>query len=172
MALDPFLGSIQQVAFDFAPVGWIRCNGQTLSIASNTTLFVLLGTNYGGNGITTFALPDLRGRFPIGADQGPGLSLFNLGQIIGSENAQLTLPTMPTHTHAVTVAASTFDGEVSNPTVGSIASKTNRFSPTSNGSLGGTNVTALGSGAAFGIRNPYLGINFCISTQGIFPSRP
>lgn len=172
MASEPFLASIQQVGFNFSPRGWALCNGQILPISQNTALFSLLGTTFGGDGRTTFALPNLQGRFAIGAGQGPGLSFIQLGQVGGSESAQLTIQQMPAHTHAATVAANSFDGEVSNPTQGSISSKNNGFSPTANGSLGGVNVSPQGGSQPFGIRNPYLGVNFCIALQGIYPSRP
>ena len=171
MAYESFIASIQPVGFNFNPRGWALCDGQILPIAQNTALFSLLGTTYGGDGRTTFALPDLRGRFAIGADQGPGLSFIQLGQTGGSENAQLTVAQMPAHTHVVTVAANSFEGEVANPTQGSISSKTNGFSPTNNGSLGGVNVSPQGAGQPLSIRNPYLGVNFCIALQGIFPAR-
>jgi microcystin-dependent protein len=171
MAYESFIASIMPVGFNFEPRGWALCNGQIISIAQNTALFSLLGTTYGGNGTTTFALPDLRGRFAIGTGQGTGLSPNSLGETGGSENVDLTIAQMPAHAHAFTVAANSFDGEVSNPTQGSISSKNNGFSPTANGSLGGINVSPQGSGQPFSIRNPYLGVNFCIAMQGIFPPR-
>src|ERR1041385_3867939 len=97
----PFLGAICMFGFNFAPRGWAFCNGQILPIAQNTALFSLLGTTYGGNGQTTFALPDLRGRVPIHFGQGPGLSLYDLGQVGGSETVTLTPSTMPAHNHSL-----------------------------------------------------------------------
>jgi microcystin-dependent protein len=171
MPIEPFIASIQTAGFNFNPTGWALCNGQTISIAQNTALFSLLGTTYGGNGTTNFVLPNLQGRFAVGVGQGPGLSPIFLGEVGGAENIALTTQTMPAHTHAVTVSASSFEGEVSNPTQGVIASKANGFSPTANGALGGVNVTPQGGNQPFGIRNPYLGINFCIAMQGIYPPR-
>src|SRR5437879_11862971 len=98
----PLLGSIIMFAGNFAPRGWALCNGQILPIAQNTALFSILGTTYGGNGQTTFALPDLRGRVPVGSGQGPGLSNYDLGQQGGSESETLTVNQMPEHTHAIT----------------------------------------------------------------------
>src|SRR5437867_8649105 len=99
----PFLGMIILVPYNFAPRGWAFCNGQILPIAQNTALFSLLGTTYGGNGQTTFALPDLQSRVPIGAGQGPGLSNYDIGQQGGNEHVTLTLNELPLHTHAVTL---------------------------------------------------------------------
>ena len=96
---EPFIGQIMLVPYNFAPRGWAFCNGQLLPIAQNTALFSLLGTTYGGNGQTTFALPDLRGRVPISSGQGPGLGNYDLGQVGGSESVTLTTSQMPAHTH-------------------------------------------------------------------------
>src|SRR5437879_6406836 len=98
---EPFLGMIIIVPFNFAPRGWAFCAGQIMPIAQNTALFSLLGTAYGGNGETTFALPDLRSRLPIGAGQGPGLSPYALGQVSGTESVTLNVTQMPQHTHLV-----------------------------------------------------------------------
>lgn len=171
MALDPFIATIQAVAFNFPPRFWAQCNGQLLSIAQNTALFSLLGTTYGGNGTTTFGLPDLRGRNAIHSGQGPGLSFYSLGELGGVENTSITTATMPAHNHSVTVGVNTALGEESNPTNSIIASKANAFSTTTNNSLGGVSETPIGQGIPFGIRNPYLGLNFCIALQGVYPSR-
>lgn len=171
MPIEPFLASIQTTGFSFNPNGWALCNGQIISISQNTALFALLGTFYGGNGTTNFALPDLRGRFAIGAGQGPGLSPIQLGQIGGEESTQLNLNTMPIHNHSPLIPANTFEGEVSSPTEGSLASRTNGFSPIANGSLGGTSIQPQGNGTPFNLRNPFLGVTFSIALQGIFPSR-
>src|SRR5262245_42833413 len=104
--MDSFIGSIILFAGNFAPRGWAFCQGQILSIAQNTALFSILGTTYGGNGQTTFALPDLRGRVPIGTGQGPGLSNIDLGEQSGSENVTLLASNMPPHTHDYIPAAS------------------------------------------------------------------
>src|ERR1041384_6582900 len=98
---EPFLGMIIIVPYNFAPRGWAFCNGQILPIAQNTALFSLLGTTYGGNGQTTFALPDLRGRVPNSSGQGPGLSSYDLGQVGGVENETMTINQMPAHNHMV-----------------------------------------------------------------------
>src|SRR5262252_4819881 len=101
---DPFLGMIALFGFNFAPRGWAFCNGQLLSIAQNTALFALLGTNFGGNGTSTFGLPDLRGRVPVGFGQGQGLSDITIGEVSGVENLTLLLSNMPSHTHTITLS--------------------------------------------------------------------
>src|SRR5215211_4319727 len=99
---EPFIGQIMLVPYNFAPRGWAFCAGQILPIAQNTALFSLLGTTFGGNGQTTFALPDLRGRAPIGQGQGPGLSNISLGEAAGTETVTLLSTNMPAHSHTVT----------------------------------------------------------------------
>src|SRR5919109_3928213 len=98
---DPYVAEIRIFPFNFAPRGWAFCNGQLLPISQNTALFSLLGTTYGGNGQTTFALPDLRGRVPISSSQGPGLSNYDLGEIGGFESVTLTTNQLPAHTHGL-----------------------------------------------------------------------
>jgi microcystin-dependent protein len=102
---EPFIGQIMLFGGNFAPVGWALCNGQLMSIAQNTALFPILGTTYGGNGTTTFALPDLRGRAAVGFGQGPGLSNYDLGQSTGSEMVTLTVAQIPAHSHPVAANA-------------------------------------------------------------------
>ncbi len=99
--MEPFIGQIQLFGFGWAPQGWATCDGQLLSISSNTALFSLLGTTYGGDGRTTFALPDLRGRVPLHQGQGPGLSSYVLGEVLGQESVTLTTQQMPSHTHGI-----------------------------------------------------------------------
>ncbi|MEN9798594.1 MAG: hypothetical protein RL653_2290, partial [Pseudomonadota bacterium] len=105
--MDPFLGEIKLFAGNFAPTGWAFCHGQLLPIAQNSALFSLLGTTYGGNGQTTFALPDLRGRIPVGFGQGPGLTNRNLGDMSGVESVTLQVSNLPQHAHPFAVSAST-----------------------------------------------------------------
>jgi microcystin-dependent protein len=176
---EPFIGQIMPVGFNFAPRGWALCNGQILSIAQNTALFSLLGTTYGGNGQTTFALPDLRGRVPIHQGQGPGLSNYSLGQVAGTENTTLTTNNMPQHNHGLFSNAGG-KGNSAVPTnnflgvgvVPSSSETTNNYN-----SAAGTNPLAPGSigltggNQPFPILQPYLCINFVIALEGIFPSR-
>ncbi|MDP1622770.1 MAG: tail fiber protein [Bacteroidales bacterium] len=99
--IDPFIGEVELFAFSFAPNGWAQCNGQLMPIAQYSALFSLLGTTYGGNGLTTFSLPDLRGRMPVGQGQGPGLTPRTIGEMSGSESIYLTIPNLPSHTHTI-----------------------------------------------------------------------
>lgn len=164
----PYLGMIITVPYNFAPRGWAFCNGQILSIAQNTALFSLLGTTYGGNGQTTFALPDLRGRVPISSGQGPGLSSYNLGQSAGVENVTLTTDEIPVHTHGVgatgTFATKNPGGQV--PAPGGAYG-----SPTDGTSMDANMVRPTGGSQPHTNIQPYLTLNFCIALAGIYPSR-
>ncbi len=170
--MEPYIGQIQGFGFTFAPVGWQQCNGQLISIAQNTALFSLLGTTYGGNGQTTFALPDLRGRFMVHPGTGPGLSTISWGEVSGVENVSILTANLPAHTHNVSISVNTATGEDAVPT-NKIASSTNAFSEdvTANAFLGGVNQQPAGGNQPMAIRNPYLGIYHSIALQGIFPSR-
>jgi microcystin-dependent protein len=170
--MEPFIGQIQAFGFNFAPRGWALCNGQMLPISQNQALFSLLGTTYGGNGQTTFALPNLQGRSIVHAGQGPGLSNIQQGLMWGQETVTLLPTNMPAHNHPVSIAVNTAGGEESAAT-NYIASHASAFSEAPAGSavLKGATSAPAGGGQAFSIRNPYLGINVCIALQGIFPSR-
>lgn len=169
----PYLGEIRNFGFNFPPVGWMTCQGQILSIASNTALFSLLGTTYGGNGSTTFALPDLRGRVPVGTGTGPGLSNVVWGEESGSPTTTLAVANLPAHNHPLN--AKTGVGNAAAPTGHLLAASDQRNSQYTNAvadtTLTATAVGNTGSGTAFTNMQPYLGSNFCIATQGIFPSR-
>jgi len=170
---DPFIGEIKMVGFNFAPRYWATCDGQLLPIAQNTALFSLLGTMYGGNGINTFALPDLRGRVPIHQGQGPGLSPYTIGQVAGTENTTLLSSQMPTHNHLVNV--NTGAGTQASPGGGFLAVESTgtsqNYAGSANGSLNAAAVSTAGGNQPFSILQPYLCINFVIALQGIFPSR-
>lgn len=170
--MDPFIGQIQGFGFNFAPVGWLQCNGQLMSIAQNTALFSLVGTTYGGDGQTTFGIPDLRGRAMVHPGTGPGLSNISWGEISGSENRTLLTTNLPPHNHSVSVGVNTGLGEDASPTT-KIASGTNKFSEdiTANAFLGGLTEQIVGGSQSFAIRNPYLALNVCIAQFGIYPSR-
>ena len=175
---DPFLGEIRLVGFTFAPQGWALCDGQLLSIAQNTALFSLLGTTYGGNGQTTFALPDLRGRVPIHPGQGPGLSNYVLGEQSGSENVTLNASQLPGHNHPL--ASSNQQGSSSDPSgnfpavlndpAGTIA--VNGYLASSNSTLNPAAIGVTGGNQPHSNIQPFLCVNFIICLQGIYPSRP
>ncbi|MVN75664.1 phage tail protein [Hymenobacter sp. HMF4947] len=165
-----FLGEIILLACNFPPKGYAFCNGQLIPLSQNTALFSLLGTTYGGNGQTTFALPDLRGRLPIGAGQGAGLSLYDLGTSGGTEAETLTADQLPAHTH--TLAYSTALGTVGSPEGAYLASNASglaQYGTTGTGNMAPTG--SPGSGQAHSNMQPYLALNYCIALQGIFPPR-
>ncbi|MDN3667621.1 phage tail protein [Algibacter miyuki] len=171
--MEPFLGQIQAFGCNFAPLGWAKCEGQLLAISQNEALFSLLGTIYGGDGRTTFALPDLRGRSMVNEGNGPGLSPIRLGEKGGSENITLTAQNIPAHSHAVNIPVNIAGGEESSPAGAHIANHANAFSEdTSPGqSLAPFNTANSGGNTSFSNRDPFLGMNICIALKGIFPSR-
>lgn len=177
---EAYVGEIRMVGFNFAPVNWALCNGQLLSIAQNAALFSLLGTFYGGNGQTTFALPDLRGRVPINFGQGPGLSNYSIGDIGGTESVTLLTQQMPAHNHLINVnnqAANQTDPTKGIPSLvndgtGREAKSYPAYSNTSpNGTMLATAIANAGNNLPHENRQPFLTINFIICLYGIFPSR-
>lgn len=172
---DPFLGEIALVAFNFEPIGWAFCNGQLLSIAQNQALFSLLGTTYGGDGVTNFALPDLRSRVPLHFGQGPGLSSYALGQSVGVESVALQTPQIPAHTHSYSPQASSQPGSTSTPNgalwAGSASGDTLYNSGASNTNMAPQTLGQTGGGQAHENRQPTLALNYIIALQGIYPSR-
>ena len=165
--MTPFLGQIQAFGFNFAPRGWAKCEGQLLSIAQYNALFSLLGTMYGGDGRTTFGLPDLRGRSIVGTGNGPGLSTITQGEKGGAENHTLTVGQMPSHTHNIGVNSAA--GEEVSPVGKHIAGITDGFAENADGNLAAP--TSAGGNQSFGIRSPFLGIEVCIALEGVYPSR-
>ena len=170
---DPFLGQIVGFAGNFAPRGWAFCQGQLLSISTNTALFSLLGTTYGGDGRTTFGLPDLRGRAAVSSGQGPGLSNYRLGQKGGAEAVVLTTAEMPSHNHGVQAAAAL--GDTRSPLNHALATDLTAkiYHQTLPGTipLAGTTITNTGGSTAHNNLPPYLAINWIIALVGTFPSR-
>jgi microcystin-dependent protein len=173
--VEPFIGELMLTPYNFCPRGFAAASGQILSIAQNTALFSLLGTNYGGNGQTTFALPDLRGRAPINEGQGPGLSPYVLGQSGGTESTTLTIQQMPTHNHQVQASnqLGTFGGP-SERFLGSSTTENNKiyFEGAPNKTMAPNMLTNSGGNQPFSLLNPYLTLNWCIALEGIYPSRP
>jgi microcystin-dependent protein len=166
--VDPYLGEIRLVPFTFAPKGWALCAGQLLPINQNQALFALLGTNFGGDGRTTFALPDLRGRVPVGAGQGAGGSNYQVGSNGGEETVKLTVSQLPPHAHPVRAdsAAST----TKNPT-GAVPASGGAYGATTNAKMKAGMLGQTGGGQAHDNRQPYLSLNYIIALQGIFPSQ-
>lgn len=218
--MEAFMGTILPVGFNYAPRGWAFCNGQLMAISQNSALFALLGTMYGGDGVTTFGLPDLRGRVPVGSQgNGPGLSPITQGQIAGTNNVtaiatgtttvSLSVANLPAHTHPVTIDSAAFTtnlqastgttGTTTSPTAGAFLSaspggpgsasiySSTATAPVNLGGLStavGSSAVAVGStgnglplqapvqtSATVPIMQPYLGLNYIICMEGIFPSR-
>lgn len=190
--MDQYIGQLMLWAGNYAPKNWAFCNGQLLSIAQNQALFSLLGTTYGGNGVTNFALPDLRGRIPVHANNGiagPGLSAVTLGEVYGTEAVTLTIANLAQHVHMpmpttpgnpITVGMkvqSSDDGDSTDP-VGNYlhgTPQTNTYAGSANAVMGTVNATVTvqtaGGSQPLPIMGPTLALNYCIALYGIFPSR-
>jgi len=170
---EPFLGQIAIFPYNFAPRNWAFCQGQILSIAQNTALFALIGTTYGGNGQTTFALPDMRGRFANSSGQGPGLSSYDLGQVAGSESETLTVSNLAAHTHTFAPKALDGDAAFTIPTGHVLATTAANIyaNPSGTDTMAAGNTGITGGNQPVPNMNPYLTLNFCIAVNGIFPSR-
>ena len=165
---EPFLGEIRLVPFAFAPKGWALCEGQLLPINQNQALFSLLGNFYGGDGRTTFALPDLRGRVPLGAGESPAGSTYELGSSGGQEAVKLTTGQLPAHTHAARAwsgAATTKKPANGVPAAGGA------YAATHDAKMSAAMIGRSGGGQAHDNRQPYLSLNYIIALQGIYPSR-
>lgn len=165
----PYLAEVRMTGFAFAPKGWALCNGQLLAIGQNQALFSLLGTTYGGNGVTTFALPDLRGRVPIHTGAG-----FSLGQQAGEASHTLTMGEMPGHTHSLGIStAVSHQADPSARVLGNVeAGALNYYAPQdSTATLAPATVANAGASQPHENMQPYLAVNFIIALSGIFPSR-
>jgi microcystin-dependent protein len=166
--MEPFLGEIRLVPFSFAPRGWAFCAGQLLPINQNQALFALLGTTYGGDGRTTFALPDLRGRVPIGAGQSGTGSSYELGSTGGQETVKLTASQLPAHSHRV--GASSGGSTTRNPSNG-VPAAGSAYAATANAKMSTAMISRSGGGQAHDNRQPYVSLNYILALQGIFPSQ-
>lgn len=164
---DPFLGEIIMFGGNFAPRGWAFCDGQLLAISGNSALFSILGTTYGGDGRTTFALPDLRGRFPIHAGNGPGLPSVRLGEKSGNPTNTLNVTQLPSHNHTMNLVSAS-EGDQTSPVGNSLAVSDDRNYATGAGT-GSTGNT--GGNQSINNMPPYNAVNFIIALQGVFPSR-
>ncbi|CAG7633732.1 phage tail protein [Paenibacillus allorhizosphaerae] len=177
---DPFVGEIRIFAGNFAPKGWAFCNGQLLPLSQNTALFSLLGTNYGGNGVSNFALPDLQGSVPLGQGQGPGLSQYVLGQSSGTPTVTLLQSEIPGHTHqvngAIAVGNQESPGNAGNtlwadtPGMGT-GNAYDTPGPSDWVSMHPNAMIPAGGSQPHNNMQPYLGLNFIIALQGVFPPR-
>lgn len=184
---DQYLGEIRMTGFNFAPQGWALCNGQTLPISQYNALFALIGVTYGGNGTTTFNLPNLQGRVPVHQGTGAGLSPVVIGQAAGTETVSLTAANLPSHSHVITPPVSNAAATASTPVNGFLAvdtvainppdgrttvtAKSYAASPASGQTAGSYPSGATGNNTPVSIAPPYLVVNFIIALTGIFPPR-
>jgi microcystin-dependent protein len=163
---EPFIGEVKIIGFNFAPKGWAFCNGQLLSINQNQALFSLLGTTYGGNGVTTFALPNLQGRTPLHTGSG-----FGLGQASGEEAHTVTPSEMPAHSHAPRAASNTANATSPVGNVWAATGAYTGFAGSADEAMSAQLVSTVGGGQAHPNLSPYLVLNFVIALIGIYPSR-
>ncbi|MES2773935.1 MAG: tail fiber protein [Bacteroidota bacterium] len=174
--MEGYLAEIRMFGGNFAPRGWAFCAGQIMSIAQNTALFALLGTTYGGNGQTTFALPDLRSRSSVGTGSGPGLPSIDLGEQAGSATETLLISNLPAHNHTLAVNNNT-TGMAADASGNYLNAKTESAESVVAGAasapanLNAASLSIAGGSQPFNNRQPYLGMNFIVCMEGIFPSR-
>jgi microcystin-dependent protein len=170
---NPYLGEIRLFPYNFAPDGWAFCDGQTLAIASYTALFSLLGTTYGGNGTSTFQLPDLRGRVAISMGSGVGLSPYTLGEVGGAQSVQLELANMPEHSHTVNASADKGTLESPKGAVPGLNKKEKDYDAAPDGAttMNADMIGITGGTAPVAVIQPFLAMSYCIAMAGIFPSR-
>lgn len=174
---EPFIGEICCFGFNFAPRDWAKCDGQLQSIAQNSTLFAIIGTTYGGDGVTTFALPNLQGRVPMHWGAGPAGFTTVLGEPTGSTTVTLTTSQLPPHNHQIsTASAQTQDSRTANPSMTSYLSQIKGAalyvtSPTINAAFSPRAISLSGGSQPHENMQPYLALNFCIALFGVFPTR-
>lgn len=170
--MDPYIGEIKLVPYNFAPLGWALCNGALLAISQNEALFALIGTMYGGDGQSTFQLPDLRGRVALHLGQGAGLSNYAQGEVAGAPATTLTAAQIPAHTHAVAVSSAL--GNLPNPSGQHLGAAPlglgYAYGTTSNGTMPAGAIASTGGSQPHSNEQPYLGLNYIIALEGVFPS--
>ncbi len=171
---NPFVAEIRIFPFNFSPTGWAFCDGQLLPISQNTALFSLLGTNFGGDGRSTFGLPNMQGSAPMHYNQGPGLSLHDIGEVGGSDTITLLQSEMPNHSHTVNAAGA---GSLAGPGANAWASGEKGHAPAyaatggATVAMGGQAISSAGGNQPHNNLQPYLVLNFCIAMQGVYPAR-
>jgi microcystin-dependent protein len=176
--MEGTIGQILLFGSNFAPISWALCQGQLLNISSNSALYAIIGVNFGGNGTTNFALPNLMGRVPVGIGNGPGLTPVVLGQAWGNNNYTLSVNNLPPHAHAITASLAVYpDAPNADNAVGNVAAVNDNpsfstLASNSNMAPGNLVLSTNGNNAPFSLMKPYLGLNFLICTQGVFPIRP
>jgi len=168
---EPFIGEVRWFAGNFAPRGWTECNGQLLQISQNTALFSLLGTTYGGDGRSTFGVPDLQGRAMVHEGIGPGLSNRRLGQKSGAETETLTVSQMPSHGHTLRADASRGDSVLPNDRILANTGRTRLYNPIADVSMKPESIANAGGSAPHNNMQPFVTLRCIIATQGLYPSR-
>lgn len=176
--IEPYIGDILAVGYTYCPDGWLSAEGQILSIQQYSALFSLVGFAYGGNGSTSFGLPDLRGRAAMGQGSGNGLTPRSQGQTLGSENQTLTADQIPFHTHAVN--ANNLDGDLPGPggkllaaaPPSGVGSETIYSDQPADRTMSAAMIASSGQNAPFNVQDPYLVMRYCIATEGLYPPRP
>ena len=173
--MDPFVAEIRIFPFNFAPKGWAFCDGQILPLSQNTALFSLLGTTYGGDGKSNFALPDMQGNAPMHPGQGPGLSLHDLGETSGSETVTLLDSEMPSHAHSIEAKGTPPPANAGIPAASAVLARSNGGSAytaaAAMGQMSQNTIAPAGGGQPHNNMMPYLTLNFCIALQGVYPPR-
>jgi microcystin-dependent protein len=172
--MDPFVAEIRIFPFNFPPKGWAFCDGQILPLSQNTALFSLLGTTYGGDGKSNFALPNMQGNAPMHPGQGPGLSLHDLGETGGSDTVTLLESEIPSHNHAAMAAVNPGTSRLPSPTVGlSRSAGLSAYQPSTAGAvtMNDNTIAPAGGDQPHNNLQPYLTLNFCIALQGVYPPR-
>ncbi len=168
---DAFIGEIRMFGANFAPLGWEFCNGQLLAVSEYEGLFALIGTTYGGDGSSTFALPDLRGRVPVHAGAGAGLSVYQLGSAVGTESVTLVGANMAGHHHPIGAASGTANAQSPVGGIPAVARDERYWSGADLRPMHSNTVAPAGGGQPHNNMQPSMGINFIIAVQGIFPSQ-
>ena len=170
--MDPILGQVILFAGNFAPRGWALCDGRLLSIAQHTAVFSILGTTYGGNGTTTFALPDLRGRVPVGAGQGAELTRIVEGETVGTESVTILHSNMPPHSHQLRCSNEfASDDHPGGRFLGASPGDRGFYDENANTTMNPASLSVEGGGQPISIMQPSLGMNYIIALEGVFPSR-
>ena len=171
--MEPLIGQITLFAGNFSPLDWELCQGQLLSIADYTALYSILGTQFGGDGVVTFGIPDLRGRVPVHAGTGPGLSPISIGEVGGYENVTLAANQLPVHNHAVNPQYANVGGQPSpaNNFPANLGAAAPVYGNVSSGTMGLANTYPAGGSQSHENMQPWLCMNYVIATQGVYPSR-
>jgi len=169
-----YIAEIRAFGFNFAPIDWAQCNGQTIGIDQNSTLYNIIGTTYGGNGTTTFLLPNLQDRTPVGMGQGPGMRNWPLGAVFGEANHTLLISEVPMHSHTATAASAPAGSETAAPGPTSYPGEISRvfsYAPTTNGTLNSATIGSVGGSTPHNNIQPVQVLNYCIALYGVYPSR-